>query len=149
MNKSVLSDHQMIGWKSLNNEPATGVYFSSPSHLVLRVCVSPSISRFWAGLNKCLLCGLCCLLYSLSHPLHVKNSIPYFQFLRFRRLCSDDSDFSSNQRRCASSIKNNTILSLWSKQAHHCTSNLIDSLRYKRLKRIRMTEFHHHYFPSS
>ena len=35
------------------------------------------------------------LLYSSSHPSNVKNSIPYSQFLRLRRLCSDDSDFSS------------------------------------------------------
>ena len=35
------------------------------------------------------------LLYSSSHPSHVKNSIPYSQFVRLRRLCSDDSDFSS------------------------------------------------------
>ena len=34
------------------------------------------------------------LLYSSSHSSHVKNSIPYCQFLRLRRLCSDDSDFS-------------------------------------------------------
>ena len=34
------------------------------------------------------------LLYSSSHPSHVKNSIPFSQFLRLRRLCSDDSDFS-------------------------------------------------------
>ena len=33
------------------------------------------------------------LLYSSSHPSHVKNSIPS-QFLKLRRLCSDDSDFS-------------------------------------------------------
>ena len=34
------------------------------------------------------------LLYSSSHPSPVKNSIPYSQFLRLRRLSSDDSDFS-------------------------------------------------------
>ena len=34
------------------------------------------------------------LLYSSSHPLHVKNSIPFSQFLRLRRSCNYDSDFS-------------------------------------------------------
>ena len=35
-----------------------------------------------------------CLPYSSSHPSHVKDSILYSQFLRPRRLCSEDSDFS-------------------------------------------------------
>ena len=35
------------------------------------------------------------LLYSSSHPSHVKDSIPYSQFFRIRRLCSEDSDFNS------------------------------------------------------
>ena len=34
------------------------------------------------------------LLYASSHPSHVKNSIPYSQFLRLRCLCSEDSEFS-------------------------------------------------------
>ena len=34
------------------------------------------------------------LLYSPSHPSHVKNSIPLSQFLRLRRLCSNNSEFS-------------------------------------------------------
>ena len=34
------------------------------------------------------------LLYSPSHPSHVKNPFPFSQFLRLHRLCSEDSDFS-------------------------------------------------------
>ena len=37
------------------------------------------------------------LLYSSSHPSHVKNYIPYSQFLWPRHLCSEDSDFSLKQ----------------------------------------------------
>ena len=43
-----------------------------------------------------------CLLYLSSRPLHVKNSIPFSQFLRLRRLSSDDCDFPTYQRQCAS-----------------------------------------------
>ena len=35
------------------------------------------------------------LVHSSSHPSYIKNSIPFSQFLRLRRLCSDDSDFSN------------------------------------------------------
>ena len=38
------------------------------------------------------------LLHLSSHPSHVKNAIPYSQFLRLRRLCSDDSDFSNKSQ---------------------------------------------------
>ena len=81
------------------------------------------------------------LLYSSSHPSYVNNSIPYSQFLRLRRLCSDDPIFPANQR-CASSSKNVAILSLWSKRAIIAPNNLIDSHDYKRHKKIRMTVFH-------
>ena len=35
------------------------------------------------------------LLHSSSHPQHVQNAIPFSQFLRLRRLCSDDTDFNN------------------------------------------------------
>ena len=35
------------------------------------------------------------LLHLSSHPQHVKNAIPFSQFLRLRRLCSNDSDFNN------------------------------------------------------
>ena len=36
------------------------------------------------------------LLYSSEHPRHILNGIPYSQFLRIRRICSDDTDFKKN-----------------------------------------------------
>ena len=35
------------------------------------------------------------LLFYSSHPNHTKQSIPYSQFLRLRRLCSDVNDFET------------------------------------------------------
>ena len=35
------------------------------------------------------------LLFSSSHRNHTKQSIPYSQFLRLRRLCCDDKDFET------------------------------------------------------
>ena len=44
--------------------------------------------------NPQILIVICCI-DLLVHPSHVKNSIPYSQFLRLHRLRSDNSDFSS------------------------------------------------------
>ena len=81
------------------------------------------------------------LLYSSSHPSHVKNSIPFSQFLRLRRLCGDDSDFS-NQRQCTSFSINVAILFLSFKRATTVPNKLIDSQHYKRLRRKTLTAFH-------
>ena len=63
------------------------------------------------------------LLYSSSHPYHVKNSIPFSRFLRLRCLGSDDSVFPKNQRQCAKFSINVAILFL----------NSIPFLRFLRL----------------
>ena len=71
------------------------------------------------------------LLYSSSHLSHVKNSIPYSQFLRLRDVYVVMTPiFPANQRRCAISSKNVAILSLWSKRAIIAPNNLIDSHHY-------------------
>ena len=59
------------------------------------------------------------LLYSSSHPSDVKNSIRYSQFLRLRRLCSDDTDFSSkSEEMCQFFEKRGYSVSLV-KAGHH------------------------------
>ena len=62
------------------------------------------------------------LLHSSSHPAHVKNSIPYSQFLRLRRLCSDDTDFSEKQRKCGSSSRHTVIPIQLSSTKHRAQS---------------------------
>ena len=44
--------------------------------------------------------------YRSSHPLGTRNSIPYSQFLRLRRLCSDETDFRTQAKLMASKFIN-------------------------------------------
>ena len=59
------------------------------------------------------------LLHTSSHPSHVKNSIPYSQFLRVRRLFSDDSDFSSESEMYQFFVKRGYPVSVVI-AGHHC-----------------------------
>ena len=61
--------------------------------------------------------------------------------LNFRRLYGDDSDFSANQRQCASFLISVTILSLSFKWATIVPNKLIDRQNYKHLTRITLTAF--------
>ena len=40
--------------------------------------------------------------YSSSHPVRCKNSIPYSQFLRLRRICSEEEDFRTRSEEMTS-----------------------------------------------
>ena len=44
--------------------------------------------------------------YRSSHPLGTLNSIPYSQFLRLRRLCSDEADFTTQAKAMAAKFIN-------------------------------------------
>ena len=59
------------------------------------------------------------LLHSSSHPSHVKNSIPYSQFLRLRRLCSDDSDFSNKSKEMCTFFEKRGYPASVIQAAHH------------------------------
>ena len=85
------------------------------------------------------------LLYSSSHPLYVKNAIPYSQFLRFRRLCSDDSDFSSKSEEICQFFEKRGYPVSVVKASHHRAqqfdrqSALQTSQKYKNDRKIKMT----------
>ena len=80
------------------------------------------------------------LLYSSSHPSHVKNSIPFSQFLRIRRLRIDDSDFFDNRGYPASVVQ----------AGHHCAQQIdrqsaLQTAEKKNTNRIPFTlTFHPH-----
>ena len=44
--------------------------------------------------------------YSLSHPPHCKKAIPYGQFLRLQRICSDDDEYEAKSKEMASFFEN-------------------------------------------
>ena len=82
------------------------------------------------------------LLYSSSHPSHVKNSIPFHNFSELVVYVVMSLIFRKNQRQCASFSINVAILFLSSKRATTVPNKLIDSEHYKRLLRKTLTAFH-------
>ena len=63
--------------------------------------------------------------YSLSHPNHIKRSIVYSQSLRYRRLCSFESDF----------LKNCSKIKSWFLKRSY-PENMID----KEMKKVKFSE---------
>ena len=83
--------------------------------------------------NPLILTVICCI-HHPTHPMS-KNAIPYSQFLRLRRLWSDDSDFSNKSKEMCQFFKKRGYPASVIQAAYY-------SQHYKRHKRKRMTEFH-------
>ena len=67
--------------------------------------------------------AICCLewlgKYSSSHPSHVKNCIPYSQFLRLHHLFSEDSDFSLKSEEMCDFFNKHGYLASVVQAGHH------------------------------
>ena len=63
--------------------------------------------------NPQILIVICCI------PSHVKNSNPYSQFLRLRRLCSNDSDFSSKSEQMCNFVNKHCYPASFVQAGHH------------------------------
>ena len=73
--------------------------------------------------NPQILIVICCI--HLHRPSHVKNSNPYSQFLRLRRLCSENSEFSlKSEEMCEFSDKRGYLASVV--EAGHHRAQQID-----------------------
>ena len=76
----------------------------------------------------------------LLHPLHVKNSIPFSQFLRLHRSCSDDFDFS--EAMCQFFDKRGYAIPVVQAGHHRAQQWSTVSSHYKRLRREIPIAFH-------
>ena len=65
--------------------------------------------------------------YASSHPIRCKNSIPHSQFLRLRRICTDNEDFDVKSKEMANFFRN-----------HGYPQNIVDRARTRILARPRV-----------
>ena len=82
------------------------------------------------------------LLHSSSHPQHVKNAIPFSQFLRLWRLYSDESDFDNKCEKMCQFFKNAATLTPLQPQANIAPKKSTEIPHYKLHRAKKPTEFH-------
>ena len=64
-------------------------------------CLKPTSDRLLTSLHYKEPDTHCYLNYTSSHPTRYKNSIPYSQFLRLRRICSEENDSENKSKEMA------------------------------------------------
>ena len=83
------------------------------------------------------------LLHLSPHPQHVKNAIPFSQFLRLRSLCGDDSDFNNKcEEMCRFLKKRGYPVTPLSPQANIAPKKSTEKPHHKRHRTKKPTEFH-------
>ena len=68
----------------------------------LDLCLKPTSDRLLTSIHYKETDTHSYLNYTSSHPARCKNSIPYSQFLRLRRICSEENDFENKSKEMAS-----------------------------------------------
>ena len=68
----------------------------------LDLCLKPTSDRLLTSMHYKETDTHSYLNYTSSHPERCKNSIPYSQFLRLRRICSEENDFENKSKEMAS-----------------------------------------------
>ena len=71
----------------------------------LDICMKPQGNRIATSIHYKATDSHSYLDFSSSHPYSCKSSIPYSQFLRLRKICSDDSDFNIDSARMETFFK--------------------------------------------
>ena len=72
----------------------------------LDLCLKPLSDRLLTSVHYKETVTHSYLNYISSHPTRCKNSIPYSQFLRLRRICSEENDFENKSKEMASFFRN-------------------------------------------
>ena len=83
------------------------------------------------------------LLHSSSHPQHAKNAIPFSQFLRLRRLCSDESDLNSKCEEMSQFFKKRGYPDSAVTTGKHCAQDRTTTSQNEETKRIPFTLTYH------
>ena len=92
--------------RSFRSTASDGYQISDVQLPFLDLCLKPVSDRLLTSIHYKDTDTHSYLYYTSSHPARCKNSIPYSQFLRLRRICSEDNDFENKSIEMASFFRN-------------------------------------------
>ena len=85
--------------------------YSKTTLPLLDVTVQIAQNKIFATLHKKPTDSLSYLHYNSCHPVHIKNSIIYSQFLRYKRICTRNTDFIEHSKKFTTHLFHKLTLS--------------------------------------